>query len=154
MEVVLEVLVVVLLGIRLFVLHFYLLAEGFPGLVYNVLLAVVPLVPVPLLFVPVLLLTLVLLEFPLVPLLASPFPGFFPAYPVFALCRRCLPIHLFLVFAVLSSLLLLASPLASLLGILCSWHSPHLFLLMPFLVGSVGLHKTCIRVCCSLQRTF
>ena len=123
---VLEVLVVVLLGVRLFVLRFYLLAEGFPGLVYGVLLAVVPPVPVPLLFVLVLLLTLVPLEFPPVPLLALPFPGFFPAYLVFVLCGRCLPVCLFLVFAVLLSLLLLVSPLASLLGILCSWCLPRL----------------------------
>ena len=121
LEVALEVLVVVLLGIRLFVLHFCLLAKGFPGFIYDVLSAVVPLVPVPLLFVPVLLLTLVLLEFPPVPLLASPFPGFFPACLAFALCGRCLPVRLFLVFAVLLLLLLLASPLAGLLGILYSW---------------------------------
>ena len=106
--VVLEVLVLVLLGIHLFILCFCLLAKGFPGFVYGVLSVV-------LLFVPVLLLVLVLL--------ASPFLEFLPVCLAFALCGRCLPAHLFLVFAVLLSLLLLVLLLASLLRILCSCYN-------------------------------
>ena len=115
------------IGHYLFILCFCLLAKRFPGFVYGVLSAVVLLVlvlllvPALLLFIPVLLLVLVLL--------ALPFLEFLPACLAFDLCGRCLPACLWLVFAVLSSLLLLALPLASIFRILCSWCSLHLSLL-------------------------